>query len=224
MTTPADPGRALRIVGRSSSHFTRMTLIFAEELGLPYTLVPVPDPTRLDPEAYGGNPALKLPTLVREGSSIFGAENVCRALVDLAGARTRVVWPEALRTDLARNAQELVWHGMSAQVQLVFGVVVAELPAENLYFSKARRGFEGALRWLDDHLAPVRAALPSPRDLCLFEVSLFCLDTGSTIPRRPASAPTGEPESGGSTVPSGPDRPTEARRVRSNHRIWYPPR
>jgi hypothetical protein len=64
---------------------------------------------------------------------------------------------------------------MSAQVQLVFGTLVAQLPADNIYFSKAATGFEGALRWLDAHLAEVLRALPSPRDLSLFEVSLFCL-------------------------------------------------
>jgi hypothetical protein len=62
---------------------------------------------------------------------------------------------------------------MAAQVQLVFGTMVAKL--DNLYFTKAREGFHGALRWLDDHLAQVLRVLPASRDLSLFEVSLFCL-------------------------------------------------
>jgi len=35
----------LRIVGRSSSLFTRLALIFAEELGVPVELVPIHDMT-----------------------------------------------------------------------------------------------------------------------------------------------------------------------------------
>lgn len=165
----------VQIIGRSSSHFTRLTLIFAHELGVPYRLVPIHDMTAADPQVYAGNPALKLPTLRRGGSLVFGAENICRALAELADASRRVVWPEELRSDVARNGHELVRHGMTAQVQLAFGTIVCELPADNLYFTKARQGFEGALRWLDDHLATVLDELPAPRDLSLFEASLFCL-------------------------------------------------
>jgi glutathione S-transferase len=167
--------RTVQINGRSSSHFTRMTLIFAHELGLPFELVPIHDMTAVAPEVYAHNPALKLPTLRRGGSLVFGAENICRTLVDLAEAKPRIVWPEELRTDAARNAQELVWHAMAAQVQLIFGTLAAKLPADNLYFAKGRQGFEGALRWLDDNLARVLAGFPAPRDLSLFEVALFCL-------------------------------------------------
>ena len=165
----------VQIIGRSSSLFTRVPLIFAHELALSFELTAIYDMTKVDPAVYAGNPALKLPTLRRAGSMVFGAENICRALVDLAAARLRIVWPEELRDDLSRNAQELVWHGMAAQVQLVFGTCVARLPANNIFFAKGRAGFEGALRWLDQNLAGALRSLPAPRDLSLFEVTLFCL-------------------------------------------------
>jgi glutathione S-transferase len=165
----------VHLIGRSSSHFTRVPRMFAHELGVPYELVPVHDLTAVDASSFAGNPALKVPTLRRAGSQVFGAENICRALVDLAHADLRVVWPEALRADVSRNAQELVWHGMAAQVQLVLGTLVAKLPADNVYFVKARVGFEGALRWLDGSLSAALDALPVQRDLSLFEVTLFCL-------------------------------------------------
>jgi glutathione S-transferase len=180
----------VQIVGRSSSHFTRVTLIFAHELGVPFELVPVPDMSSVDPAVYGGNPALKLPTLRRAGSLVFGAENICRALAELADTKLRIVWPEQLREDLARNAQELVWHGMAAQVQVI-GTKLAKLPAENFYFSKGRAGFEGALRWLDENLAEVVRALPSPRDLSLFEVTLFCLMEHLAFRKTLSAAPYG---------------------------------
>jgi glutathione S-transferase len=165
----------LQIIGRSSSLFTRVPLVFAHELGLSFELVPIHDMTEVDPAAYAGNPALKLPTLLRGNSRVFGAENICRALVDLADTKKRIVWPEELRQDVARNAQEMVWHAMAAQVQLVFGTIVGKLPSDNVYFAKGRSGFEGALRWLDENVEHALRALPSPRDLSVFEVTLFCL-------------------------------------------------
>jgi len=164
---------AVQILGRSSSHYTRLPRIFAHELGVPYELVPILDITAVDPDVFAGNPALKLPILRRRGSALFGSENMCRALAELAGKQQRVVWPEQLRSDRARNAHELVSLVMAAQVQIVFGTVVNKLPADNPYFTKARSGLEGALRWLDANLATVRAEMPD-RDLSLFEVTLFC--------------------------------------------------
>ncbi len=182
----------VQIIGRSSSHFTRVTRMFAHELGVAYELVPIYNMREVEPEIYAGNPALKLPSLRRAGSLLFGTENICRALAELAtqppesppepppelptgAAPLRIVWPEQLRGDPSRNAQELVWHAMAAQVQLVVGTMIAKLPADNLYFEKGRLGFEGALRWLDEHIDEALAALPQERDLSLFEVTLFCL-------------------------------------------------
>jgi glutathione S-transferase len=164
-----------QIVGRSSSLFTRMPLIFAEELAVPFELVPVHDMTALGPEVYAGNPALKLPILRMENAALFGALNICRAIDERAERPARIVWPEEQRSILSRNAQELVWDGMAAQVQLVLGTKVGNLPADNVYFSKARAGLEGALQWLDAHVTDVISKLATPRRLSVFEVSLFCL-------------------------------------------------
>lgn len=170
-----DAMRPVQIAGRSSSHFTRVAVIFAHELGVPFELVAINDMTSTDSAAYADNPALKMPTLRTGSSLVFGAENICRKLAELASTKLHVVWPEQVREDVARNAQELVWHAMAAQVQLVFGTIIGKLPADNIYFAKMRDGFEGALRWLDSNLASALRALPSPRDLSLFEVTLFCL-------------------------------------------------
>lgn len=166
---------SLQIVGRRSSHFTRLTRIFAEELGVPYDIVPIYDMSAQSPAVYADNPALKLPILRVEDGVVFGAENICRALAERAHESTAIVWPEHLPARVSRNAQELVWHCMTAQVQIVFGTLVAKLPGDNLYFEKARTGFEGALAWLDAHLPEALQALPASRQLSLFEASLFCM-------------------------------------------------
>jgi glutathione S-transferase len=167
--------QTVEIIGRSSSHFTRMARIFAEELRVPYRLVPVPDMTVLSDQAYAGNPATKLPVLRMGDSTLFGAQSICRALAEHSSDAARIVWPEDLRDPLSRNAQELVWHAMAVQVQLAFGILICRLPADNVYFVKAREGFNGSLLWLDAQLADVCRLLPPARTLSVFEVSLFCL-------------------------------------------------
>ncbi|MFC5579893.1 glutathione S-transferase family protein [Rhodanobacter terrae] len=162
------------IVGRSSSHFTRLVRVFAEELGVACEFAPVYDLSSLNPSDYAGNPALKLPVLKLGDVRVFGAENICRTLAESAPERRRVVWPEDLRDLPARNAQELVWHAMQAQVQLAFGTQVAKLPADSIYFAKSAAGMRNALEWLDERLPPIIDAMP-PRDISLLEASLFCL-------------------------------------------------
>lgn len=172
-STGSSPG--WRLHGRKASHYTRLARIFAFEAGVELELAPVPDMTRLHAESYGGHPALKLPLLWIGEEPVFGAENICRRLAAAAPA-LRVVWPEAVADGELRNAQELVWHAMQAQVQLVFGVEIADLPADNLYFAKARLGLEGALSWLEARLPGALERLP-PGDISMLEASLFCLVT-----------------------------------------------
>jgi glutathione S-transferase len=164
----------VQIIGRSSSLFTRVPRIFAEELAVPYELVPIHDMTSTDEKIYGGNPAFKLPSLRRGESLLFGAQNICHALAEMADKPARITWPQDLRDDLLRNAQEMTWHAMAAQVQYVFGTVIGKLPADNVFFAKGRAGFEGALTWLNENAETFLRALP-PRDLSLLEVTLFCL-------------------------------------------------
>jgi glutathione S-transferase len=166
---------SLQIVGRRSSHFSRLARIFAEELGIAYEIVPIYDMTERDPAVYADNPALRLPILRTAEGVVFGTENICRTLAERAATPARIVWPEELRGYVSRNAQELVWHCMTTQVQIVFGTGMCKLPADNGYFEKARLGFEGALAWLDAHVDEALAALPSSRQLSLFEASLFCM-------------------------------------------------
>jgi glutathione S-transferase len=160
----------MQIVGRRSSLFTRVALVFAHERGVPIEIVVVKDMTEMDPEAYGGNPALKLPALVREdGGRLFGAMNIARVIAEDA----RVVWPEDMRSDRARNAHEMLAHAMAAQIQLIMGIIVGKLDADGIVFAKVRRGLDGALRWLDENAGAVIAEMP-PRDASWFEHALGC--------------------------------------------------
>lgn len=173
LVEPAD----LVIVGRSTSHYTRVARLLAHELGVPLRLSPLFDMTRLDAEDYGGHPALKLPTLhIVSGSAgtrrVFGTVNICRELAARA-PHLQVAFDEDLDA-AGRNLAELAWHGMQAQVQLIFGTQIAKLPPDNIYFAKTRAGFAGALAWVDAHLDDVIAAAPRV-DVVLVEVVVFSL-------------------------------------------------
>ncbi len=180
----------LQIIGRSSSHFTRVPRLLAYELEVELELVVIYDFMSSDAQIHAGNPARKMPTLRRtDGGLVFGAENICRVIAEEAeneragqeekkNGKRRIVWPEELRDDLSRNAQELVWHAMAAQVQLVVGTVIGKLPADNVYFAKGRAGFEGAMEWLEANFPTVLRTMDArypDRLLSLFEATLFCL-------------------------------------------------
>jgi glutathione S-transferase len=164
---------ALTLVGRSSSHFTRVARMFALDLGVPFSFRPVLDMTALDPAAYGDNPALKLPVLIDAAGSLFGTENICRELARRSGRRGLAV----LRGDVAdrqvANAEEMILHAMQTDVILVaiVGLEPGAAPA------KPRRSLESALGYLDAHLEGVLAALPAERAVSFCETALYCLLT-----------------------------------------------
>ena len=166
----------LVIVGRSSSHFTRVARIIALELEVACALQVVRDLMSTDVDDYGGNPALKIPSLRTSEGTWFGALNVSRELARRSNSTRRIVWPEQLEGDLAANAQELVLSAMSTGVSLIlskFGANdtnAAETPAQR----KMRAGLEHTMAWLESHASEVLANLP-PGELSFLEVSLFCL-------------------------------------------------
>lgn len=177
MAVMHNPAEHLEIVGRSSSLFTRVATLFAQTVGVSWRLTPLADMTVLDADMFAGNPALKIPVLRIDGGILFGTENICRAVAKKAAERRQVaaIWTEDLPDHRSRNGQELVWHCMAAQVQLVMGTVIGGLPAESPFFVKTRVGMEASLRWLDANAERIIAALPEGRDVSLFEITLFCL-------------------------------------------------
>lgn len=79
------PDVRVRLTGRSSSHLTRVARIFAHELDVPVEFGVVQDLTSLDAAVYGAHPALKIPTLHTGDAAVFGTDNICRKLAELAG-------------------------------------------------------------------------------------------------------------------------------------------
>jgi glutathione S-transferase len=164
-------GDGVVLIGRSSSHFTRVARIFAEELGVPYEFQVVTDLLALAPAGFGGNPALRVPMLKTGSGDWFGSIGICRELARCAARELRVVWPEQLRTPLLSNAQELVLQAMATEVELIVaGLNAAPTP----HLTKRRAGLEASVGWLNDHVDAVLAMMPE-RDLSFLETTLFCL-------------------------------------------------
>jgi hypothetical protein len=173
--SPEDLARPV-IIGRSSSHFTRIARIFAAEMGIDHSLRVVRDLMSSDPEDYGGNPALKIPSLQTPRGVWFGALNACRELWRLSSRRPHVVWPEDLDEPLLANAQELVLQAMATEVALIMAKVSGVVDS-NAHQAKMQKGLVNTMSWLEENAPPALAALPPHRDLSYLEVSLFCLVT-----------------------------------------------
>ncbi len=160
------------LVGRSSSHFTRVARIFALELGVPHAFRPVLDLTSTDSADYGDNPALKIPVLVDESGPLFGTENVCRELTRRSGKTASVVLRGDVHDRIVVNAEELTLHVMSAEVSLIMAKFAGDA---RLAPPKVSRSIESSLGWLDTNVDAVLAALPAHRAISFVEVALFCV-------------------------------------------------
>ena len=161
------------LIGRRSSHYTRLALFFAETLGIEYRFQAILDIASLDPDDFGGHPGLNLPTLQVNGQRIFGSLPICRGLVRRAARRPTVVWPEQLERPLLSNAWELTSQAMATQVRVVFSRLTG-VADDNVMHRKAIAGLRGLVGWLDDRLPEIREAMP-PGDLNAPEVALYCL-------------------------------------------------
>jgi hypothetical protein len=181
----------LTLVGRSSSTFTRVGRIFAIELGVPHGFEVVRNLASLETQDFGGNPALKVPSLRTPQATWFGSLNVCRELVRIAGGRSRVVWPEALHGPLLANMQELVLQAMSTEVGLIMSSISPQ-QVDTVHRAKMIQSLANTLSWLDANAGPALAALPPDRELSYLEVTLFCLVAHLDFRRVMSTAPYSE--------------------------------
>lgn len=151
-------GMTLRIIGRSSSHFTRTVRLVAHECGVAYEFQPVFDLLSQSRADYGDNPALKLPILQTDDGAWFGALSISRELARHAPKPVRLLWPEDLRDRIAANAQELVITGMTSVVSLVMRSLpkVGASPVDD----KTWVSLTQSLEWLELQLPAAVLALP----------------------------------------------------------------
>jgi glutathione S-transferase len=97
-----------------------------------------------DAEDYGGNPALKLPTLRTDGGAWFGSLNICRELARQSSIGLDILWPEDLGSSLHANAQELTLQAMATEVGLIMGKANG-IAADNALQAKQRASLLGTI-------------------------------------------------------------------------------
>ncbi|MET0384693.1 MAG: glutathione S-transferase N-terminal domain-containing protein, partial [Polyangiales bacterium] len=158
------------LIGRSSSHFTRIARVFAHELGVAFEFSPVLDLMSRQAGDFAGNPLLRLPILETPEGPWFGTLGICRELarrspLEAAG----VIWPEDLPQRMAANTQELVLQGMATEVSLVMGAAAGTSP-NDAYRAKQQDSLQNALDWLEQHAPAVVASLPQTRRISFLEV------------------------------------------------------
>ncbi len=164
------------LIGRSSSHFSRVTRIFAAELSVDYSFRVVPDLLSTNPADYAGNPALRLPVLETTAGSWFGALAICRELERRSSRHLSLTWPEDLQDALPSNAQEFAVQAMTTEVALVMAGLAGE-PLESAHHRKQQASLINLLVWLNGNIEAALASLPPTRDLSYLEATLFCLVT-----------------------------------------------
>ena len=164
----------MQLFGRSSSHYTRVTRIFAAELEVELDFQPIRDLMSTDAADYGGNPALKLPTLRVDGDAWFGSLSICRQLSAASALDLDITWPEDLALPVAANAQEMTLQAMATGTALIMGEA-SGVTSDNALLAKQRQSLQGTLAWLEGNVSAAIASLPPMRDLSYLEVALFCL-------------------------------------------------
>lgn len=162
-----------KIIGRSSSHFTRITRIFADELNIEYDFEVVSNLASLDSIDYGGNPALKLPSLLTDKGLWFGSLPIVRELLRISSTEKKIVLPENLDNPLTSNMQELITSAMNTEVNLIMSKIGVSAE-DSMYQKKMFQSLNNILEWMDANLSEVFSILPNNYDLSFLEVSLFC--------------------------------------------------
>lgn len=161
------------IVGRSSSHYTRLVRMFALEAQIEFEFQPILDLMSLQKADYAGNPALKLPILVTSDGPLYGSLNICQALDGLSPAAPALRWPWQMPDRVAANAAELVQQAMATEVQIVLNRL-AGVADDSPQQRKALTGMAQTLDWLDRHAEQFLQPDQRPGYL---ELALYCLLT-----------------------------------------------
>jgi glutathione S-transferase len=169
----------LTLVGRSSSHFTRIARIYAAELNVAYTFEPVLELMSADAAVFGDNPLLTVPSLRSPEGTWFGSLNTSRALARHAQGPGALLWPEDLVEPQSANAQEVVLSAMSAGVVVIMARN-AKLADDHPAMVKPLARLRGSIAWLERHLTAAVSSLPARR-LSFLEVSAFSFLTHLTF-------------------------------------------
>jgi glutathione S-transferase len=146
-----------RLFGTPLSHFTRKIRILLAELGVQFDFVRAPSILEMSTSPYGGNPLLRVPTLVDGGATVIESDHIARYVVGKYDPADRF----AVRSDRVEDLNRLaVVNGiMDNEVVLILAKRGGFADLEGVaYFRKLATAIDGGLAWVDSHTDPDDAA------------------------------------------------------------------
>jgi len=132
------------------SHFARKVLILINAYGIDVQLIDVGN-VALSTEIFGGNPLMKVPTLVIDELWIIDSDNIAQYLVRKYDSQDRF---EVLTTDInTLNARAVINGIMSAEVEILLAQRTGLDTSTYQRFDKMTESIKMGLDWLEDNVA-----------------------------------------------------------------------
>ncbi|HET7500169.1 MAG TPA: glutathione S-transferase family protein [Kofleriaceae bacterium] len=139
---------SLQLIGTPLSHFTRKIRILLAELGIEHELVRPPGVLAGQPEIYGGNPLMRVPTLIDGDVTLIESDHIALYLVNQHDPADRL----GVRSDDVHdlNRRAVVSGIMANEVVLILARRGGLTDLESVaYFRKLAAAIDHALAWLD---------------------------------------------------------------------------
>lgn len=138
---------SLQLIGTPLSHFARKVRIVLAELGVPFEFVRAPGVMATTPEAYGGNPLMRVPTLIDGDVTLFDSDHITRYVVRRHDGGDRLgVLDESVR---ALNRLALINGVMANEVVLILAQRGGLEVDGVVYFQKLGTAIDLALGEID---------------------------------------------------------------------------
>jgi glutathione S-transferase len=139
---------SLQLIGTPLSHYTRKVRILLAELGVPFAFTRTPGVLAPAPAGYGGNPLMRVPTLVDGEVTLFDSDHIARYLVHTYDPADRLGVCTTNVDDLNRLA--LANGIMANEVVLILAKRAGLADIDGVaYFRKLTAGIDQALARLD---------------------------------------------------------------------------
>ncbi|NQU49748.1 MAG: glutathione S-transferase family protein [Planctomycetes bacterium] len=139
---------ALQLYATPLSHFARKIRILLGELGVPFELVFVKDLLSSHPADFGGNPILRIPTLVDGEHWIVESDQIARHVVEKFDAEDHLHCLDM--TVDQRNALSMINATMGAEVEILLSARsgIADIQSYS-YFQRHYEVIQHCLIWLE---------------------------------------------------------------------------
>lgn len=163
-------GKRLKLYATPLSHFARKIYILLHALDLPFELVLVEDLLSSNPEDFGGNPILRIPTLVDEETWVVESDRIAQYLVEEYDPEDRF---GVLSMDVAqRNALSMINAAMGAEVEILLSQRSGIDGIQDYhYFQRYYTVIEQCLHWLETE-GPF---LWPSQDISYLDIALVCM-------------------------------------------------